>query len=62
MGKIYFDHNGGTERTLVVLEIILMTLLVKNFGMEDGSWWITTNQDVKSGEELTWTYTMYKVA
>ena len=29
--------------------------------MEDGSWWITTNQDVKSGDELTWAYTMYRV-
>ena len=63
LGKIYFDHNGRTERTPL-----------GGFGnhsdepnctkilMEDGSWWITTNQDVKSGDELTWAYTMYNVA
>ena len=62
LGKIYFD-NGRTERTPL-----------GGFGnhsdepnctkilMEDGSWWITTNQDVKSGDELTWAYTMYNVA
>ena len=62
LGKIYFDHNGRTERTPL-----------GGFGnhsdepnctkilMEDGSWWITTNQDVKSGDELTWAYTMYNV-
>ena len=24
--------------------------------MEDGSWWITTNQDIMAGEEITWSY------
>ena len=62
LGKIYFEHKGNTERTPL-----------GGFGnhsdepnctkilMEDGSWWITTNQDIKSGDELTWAYTMYNV-
>ena len=30
--------------------------------MEDGSWWITTNQNIMSGEEITWTYSLYKIS
>ena len=29
--------------------------------MEDGSWWIGAERDIKVGEELTWTYTLYSV-
>ena len=29
--------------------------------MEDGSWWISTNQDIMAGEEICWTYTLYKI-
>ena len=29
--------------------------------MEDGSWWITTNQDIMAGEEITWQYTLYEI-
>ena len=29
--------------------------------MEDGSWWITTNQDIKEGDELTWAYSLYTI-
>ena len=29
--------------------------------MEDGSWWITTNQDIMAGEEITWGYTLYQI-
>ena len=30
--------------------------------MEDGSWWITTNQDIMAGEEITWHYSLYKIS
>jgi len=30
--------------------------------MEDGSWWISANQDIMAGEEITWSYTFYKIA
>ena len=29
--------------------------------MEDGSWWISTNQDIMAGEEICWTYSLYKI-
>ena len=29
--------------------------------MEDGSWWISTSRDIEPEEELTWTYTLYKI-
>ena len=29
--------------------------------MEDGSWWITTNQEIMAGEEITWGYTLYEI-
>ena len=29
--------------------------------MEDGSWWICASKDIKSGEELTWKYTLYNI-
>ena len=29
--------------------------------MEDGSWWIFASKDIEPGEELTWTYTLYKI-
>jgi len=29
--------------------------------MEDGSWWIVANQDIMAGEELCWTYSLYKI-
>jgi len=29
--------------------------------MEDGVWWIGALKDIESGEELTWTYTLYEV-
>ena len=62
LGKIHFEHNGETMRTPL-----------GGFGnhsdepnctkilMDDGSWWITTNQNIKCGEEITWKYTMYKI-
>ncbi len=62
LGMIHFNFNGETMRTPL-----------GGFGnhsdkpnctktlMEDGSWWITTNQDIKSGEEITWAYTMYNI-
>ena len=30
--------------------------------MEDGSWWITTNQYIKGGDELTWAYSLYAIS
>ena len=30
--------------------------------MEDGSWWISANQDIMSGEEITWSYTLYSIS
>ena len=27
--------------------------------MEDGSWWISTNQNIMAGEEITWSYSLY---
>ena len=30
--------------------------------MEDGSWWISANQDIMAGEEITWSYTLYKIS
>jgi hypothetical protein len=30
--------------------------------MEDGSWWIATNKDIMAGDELTWTYSLYKIS
>ena len=29
--------------------------------MDDGSWWIMSNQDIKIGDEITWKYTLYEV-
>ena len=29
--------------------------------MADGSWWITTNQNIMAGEEITWSYTLYTI-
>jgi len=29
--------------------------------MEDGSWWIATNKDIMSGEEITWQYSLYNI-
>ena len=29
--------------------------------MEDGSWWISTNQDIMADEEITWSYTLYTI-
>ena len=29
--------------------------------MEDGSWWIVANQKIMAGEELCWTYSLYKI-
>jgi SET domain-containing protein len=29
--------------------------------MEDGSWWISTNQNIMAGEEICWTYSLYKI-
>ena len=29
--------------------------------MEDGSWWITTNQEIMAGEEITCGYTLYEI-
>ena len=29
--------------------------------MDDGSWWIMSNQDIKIGDEITWQYTLYEV-
>ena len=29
--------------------------------MENGVWWIGASRDIKAGEELTWTYTLYSV-
>ena len=29
--------------------------------MEDGSWWIFANRDITSGEEITWSYTLYEI-
>ena len=29
--------------------------------MEDGSWWISANQDIMAGEEICWSYTLYKI-
>jgi SET domain-containing protein len=29
--------------------------------MEDGSWWIVANQDIKTNEEITWKYSLYSV-
>ena len=29
--------------------------------MEDGSWWITTNQEIMAGEEITWAYSLYTI-
>ena len=29
--------------------------------MEDGSWWISANQDIMSGEEICWSYTLYEI-
>ena len=28
---------------------------------ESGDWWIGASRDIEPGEELTWTYTLYKV-
>ena len=30
--------------------------------MEDGSWWISANQDIMAGEEITWSYTLYSIS
>ena len=30
--------------------------------MEDGSWWIATNKDIMAGDEITWTYSLYKIS
>ncbi len=30
--------------------------------MEDGSWWIVANQDIKGGDELTWAYSLYAIS
>ena len=29
--------------------------------MEDGSWWITANQDIMAGDEITWKYSLYEI-
>ena len=29
--------------------------------MEDGSWWISANQDIMAGEEICWSYTLYEI-
>ena len=29
--------------------------------MEDGSWWIFANRNIKSDEEITWYYTLYEI-
>jgi SET domain-containing protein len=29
--------------------------------MEDGSWWISANQDIMAGEEICWAYTLYQI-
>ena len=29
--------------------------------MEDGSFWIGASRDIEPGEELTWSYTLYKI-
>ena len=29
--------------------------------MEDGSWWISANQDIMAGEEMCWSYTLYEI-
>jgi len=29
--------------------------------MEDGSWWISTSRAIEPEEEITWTYTLYKI-
>ena len=62
LGMIHFNLNGETMRTPLGAfgnhsdEPNCIKIL-----MEDDSWWIATNQDVKSGDELTWAYTMYNV-
>ena len=29
--------------------------------MEDGSWWISANQDIMAGEEICWSYSLYEI-
>ena len=29
--------------------------------MDDGSWWIVANQEIKVGDELTWAYSLYTI-
>ena len=45
-GKTTYDNGYGGEVTPL---------------MEDGSWWIMSNQDIKIGDEITWQYTLYEV-
>jgi hypothetical protein len=28
---------------------------------KSGDWWIGANQDIMAGEEITWSYTLYKI-
>ena len=29
--------------------------------MEETTWWIGADKDIEEGEEITWTYTLYKI-
>ena len=29
---------------------------------ESGDWWIGASKDIMAGEEITWSYTLYKIA
>ena len=29
--------------------------------MEDGSWWVGAKVNIESGQELTWTYSLYNI-
>lgn len=28
---------------------------------EDESWWVVSNKDISSGDEITWKYTLYEI-
>ena len=66
LGMIHFNLNGETMRTpLGAFGNHSDAPTGDKFwdSLENGAgWYLRTKRDVSEGEELTWTYTLYKVA
>ena len=65
LGMIHFQFNGELMRTpLGAFGNHSDVPTCEKFwdSLENGAgWYLRTKRDVSEGEELTWTYTMYKV-